>query len=70
MSHTTQCTNPFRLEKQNKIPARYWLIRSYINRWYKMAEDGRGVIPILRMKDNSPGIFKAESIVGIHTVLG
>lgn len=41
MSHTTQCTNPFKLEKQNKIPARYWLIRSYINRWYKMAEDGR-----------------------------
>lgn len=35
VSHTTQCNNPFKLEKQNTIPARYWPIRSYMNRWLK-----------------------------------
>jgi hypothetical protein len=34
------------------------------------AQDYRGLIPSLRMKDNSPGIFKTEGIVCIHTVLG
>lgn len=34
------------------------------------AQDYRGAVPSLRMKDNSPGMFKAEGIVSIHTVLG
>lgn len=45
MSHTTQCNNPFQLEKQNKIPARYWLIRSYINRWYRWQKKAEGRYP-------------------------